>query len=160
MSAKWHRLLADGLTMLGLGLALGGLLGVGATNATPQNGTIKVHTEANCSGSDNDPKVGDQFWISGEGFTSGTERWVAVTDGVNASDPIIIGPYSVGTSGSFCVGPYSLSAGHYKVYVGTSSNVVTNNEKINPTNSPSHKPESAPPSRTRPQVSRPVTRSS
>ena len=84
-----------------------------------------------CAGQNNQPKPGGQFWISGDGFNSGIELWLAVTYGVHPTDPIVIGPTSVGSTGNFCAGPYTLTvAGHYKVYVGHEGpTIVVNHEK-------------------------------
>jgi hypothetical protein len=46
---------------------------------------------------DNERKPGQQFWVTGDGFSEGALRWLAVTDCTNASHPIVIGPVSVGT---------------------------------------------------------------
>ncbi len=129
MTTRWHHVLGNGLAAFGLVFAVVGAYGVATTEATGGPGTIKIHVESNCGGNDTDPKVGEQFWVGGTGFDAGTERWVAVTDGTNASDPVVIGPISVGSNGSFCSGPHTLAEGHYKAYAGTSSSVVTNSEK-------------------------------
>jgi len=129
MTTRWHHVLGNGLAAFGLVFAVVGAYGVATTEATGGPGTIKIHVESNCGGTDTDPKVGEQFWVGGTGFDAGTERWVAVTDGTNASDPVVIGPISVGSNGSFCSGPHTLAEGHYKAYAGTSSSVVTNSEK-------------------------------
>ena len=128
---RWHHYLADGLTVLGLGIALVGLIGVVTTkDASAASGTIKVHTEADCGGQDNDPKVGQQFWVSGTNFGASLDLWLAVTDGTNASDPVVIGPTHVGTGGAFCAGPYTLPAGHYKVFVGLEGPVQKDRKSV------------------------------
>lgn len=129
MTTRWHHVLGNGLAAFGVVFAVVGAYGVATTDATGGPGTIKIHVESNCGGNDTDPKVGQQFWVGGTGFDAGTERWIAVTSGTNANDPVVIGPVSVGSNGSFCSGPQTLTEGHYKAYVGTSSSVVTNSEK-------------------------------
>ena len=133
MSSKWQRLLTDGLVVAGLGLMLSGFTGVMTTKAdqiqTSNPGEISIHVESDCSGSDTDPKVGEEFWVHGKNFNSGTQRWLFVTDGTNAHDPVVIGPVSVGTGSSFCVGPFTLADGHYKAYVDHHSNAPTNDSK-------------------------------
>ncbi len=133
MSSKWQRLLTDGLVVAGLGLMLSGFTGVMTTKAdqiqTSNPGEISIHVESDCSGSDTDPKVGEEFWVHGKNFNSGTQRWLFVTDGTNAHDPVVIGPVSVGTGSSFCVGPFTLADGHYKAYVDHHSTAPTNDSK-------------------------------
>lgn len=131
MATKWRHFLTNGFLVAGFGLVSLAMMGVTSTRADETHGTIKIHVEATCADQNNEPKVGAQFWISGSGFDVDIELFLAVTDGVNASDPIIIGPESVGSTGSFCAGPYTVAAdGHYKVYVGHEGpTILVNHEK-------------------------------
>lgn len=128
MKTRWQRLLTDGLMVAGIGLVSAGLVGVITTHAG-NAGDIKIHSDSVCATEANEPKPGVDFYVGGTNFEDGVQRWLYVTNGTNASAPVVIGPVAVGDDSSFCVGVYTLPLGHYKAYVGEVSTGPTNDMK-------------------------------
>jgi len=123
-------------------------IGLAAGAAAENNkGTIKVADEAGCTEISNDPKIVDEFWVAGFSFAadeSGTLTIVTQPGGASVASA----GATADAEGNFCVGPFTVDEGQYKVtFVFTSASgksKVFKVEVTQPADEPEEPPEDEP----------------
>jgi len=115
------KVIAAAIAAIGLLFVAVGLL-VSPATAGANFGTLKVTEDSQCSGPDNDPKVGEEYFLAGFGFPTSESFTIKIR---TQPGGVLVQELSGSTDaeGNFCLGPITTPLGMYKATFTDSAGV-------------------------------------